>query len=410
MRNRMTKGKRAGIIILAVGLAAALLFSACAPGAPAEKKQVVEIGFIAPLTGPPAAYMQYGWRNIVDYLKYFEEVGVPGLNLPPGVTIELVWGDSGYDVPRAISIYERMRDDVVFFHLPSPVEAHGLKSRLERDGIAAMTMAPDEDLMYPPGQMFTVFCTESERFAVVCDWIMENWEEERPPKVAMLGLDLPVGRAAEVMGTAYAKSIGIEMLPFEIVPYTPLDTTPQLLRLHERGADFVYVQAPFLTAIPIMKDAERVGLLDEIRFAAGIEDCVAIPLIEALGPVAEGYFGAKCFPWYEEVPMLWDILRKYQGRLDTTGGAAATLLFGPVTIEAIRIAIEEVGYENLDGRAVKEAFYSIKDFDPHGMGRTATYTPEDHRGAPAARVYEVQGGEVVPVSDWRETPMLVLEG
>ena len=77
-------------------------------------------------------------------------------------------------------------------------------------------------------------------------------------------------------------------------------------------------------------------------------------------------------------------------------------------IEAINIAIEQVGYENLDGRAVKEAFYSIKDFDPHDIGRPVTYTPEDNRGAPEVRIYEIRGGKVVPATDWREAPMLVL--
>jgi hypothetical protein len=78
-------------------------------------------------------------------------------------------------------------------------------------------------------------------------------------------------------------------------------------------------------------------------------------------------------------------------------------------IQSISAAIEQVGYENLDGRAVKEAMYSIKDFDPHDIGRPVTYTPEDHRGRPVVRIYEVQGGEVVPVSDWRDAPMLVPE-
>jgi len=209
------------------------------------------------------------------------------------------------------------------------------------------------------------------------------------------------------MGTAYAKSIGIEMLPFEVIPHMPLDVSPQLVRLEERGADYVYITTIWSAAIPILRDAERLGLLDKIRFGAGLEDNVAIPLIEALGPLAEGYFGARCFPWYEETPILWDILREHEGRLDTSGGAACTLQYVPVMIEAIRIAIEEVGYENLDSRAVKEAMYSIKDFDPHHIGRPVTYTREDHRGAPMLRIYEVRGGEVVPGSDWRDAPMLV---
>jgi len=403
----MVKGRRLGIAILSIALATLLLFTACAPALPQEEKKVVKIGAILPLTGPASTIMQVGFRNLVDYMKYFDEVGVPGLTLPPEVTIELIWGDSGYEAPRALSVYERMRQDVVYLEVASPVEDYAIKSRLERDGIAAMTMAVDEALVYPPGWFFTVFCTESERFAAVCDWIMENWEEERPPTVAMMGTDTPTGRASEAMGTAYAKSIGIEMLPFEVIPHMPLDVSPQLVRLEERGADYVYITTIWSAAIPILRDAERLGLLDKIRFGAGLEDNVAIPLIEALGPLAEGYFGARCFPWYEETPILWDILREHEGRLDTSGGAACTLQYVPVMIEAIRIAIEEVGYENLDSRAVKEAMYSIKDFDPHHIGRPVTYTREDHRGAPMLRIYEVRGGEVVPGSDWRDAPMLV---
>jgi len=406
MRNGMVKGKRVGIIILAVAVTVALLFTACAPGVPVEERKVVKIGYIAPLTGGPAAIMQTGWRNFIDYLNYFEEVGVPGLTLPPGVTLELVWGDSGFDAGRAISIYERMHQEVVYFHLPSPVEAHALKSRLESDEMAAMGMAVDEVLMYPPGQIFTIFCTESERFAAACDWIMENWEEERPPRVGMIGSDTPSGRAAEVMGTAYAKSIGIEILPFEAIPYLPLDASPQLLRLAERGADVIYMQAHWGTSPAVLRDAERLGLIGKIRFAGATEDGVAEPILD-LGPAAEGFFQTKCFPWYEEVPIVYDIFREYQGRIDTQGGVACTLQYAPVTIEAVRIAIEQVGYENLDGRAVKEAFYSIKDFDPHHIGRPVTYTREDNRGSPKVRIYEVRGGKVVPATDWRDAHMLI---
>ena len=97
-------------------------------------------------------------------------------------------------------------------------------------------------------------------------------------------------------------------------------------------------------------------------------------------------------------------------RGDTSGGGAPSMLErASVSIEAIRITIEEMGYENLDSRAVKEAFYSIKDFDPHHIGRPVTYTREDHRGEPMLRVYEVQGGKVVPVTDWRDAHMLVPE-
>jgi len=408
MKVRLAKPKTVLTAVLAVALLVVLLFTACAPGPPAEEEKVVKIGMIAPLTGAPASAIHIAWRNIIDYLSYFEEVGVPGLELPPGVTIELVWGDSAFEVPRAISIYERMREQgVVIFYAPSPVEGAGLKSRTDRDGMVNFVMSIDEGMMYPPSSIFSVYPTDSEGFSVACDWIMENWQEERPPKVAIMGTDSPSGHAPEVMGTAYARSIGIEMLPFETVPYMPLDSSPQLLRVNERGADFVYIQAIWTTATVVMRDAERLGLTDEMRFG-GFENSQSIAML-GLGAAAEGYWSPRRAPWYKEVPVLFDILRDVDGKLDTGGDGACTLAFVPAWIKAIKVAIEEVGYENLDGHVVKEGMYGVKDFDPHGTGKKVTYTPEDHRGSASIRIYEVRGGDVVPVTDWREAPMLVPE-
>jgi ABC-type branched-subunit amino acid transport system substrate-binding protein len=69
----------------------------------------------------------------------------------------------------------------------------------------------------------------------------------------------------------------------------------------------------------------------------------------------------------------------------------------------MRRAIENVGYENLDGRAIKEALDGMKDFDVYGLA-SITYKPDDHRGSAKMAVYQVRGGKIVRVSDWREVP------
>jgi len=398
MRNRILRGK--GLAFLAVALTA-LLLTACALGPSADEEKVVKIGYILPLTGAPSAPMQGALENSLTYLKYFEEGGIPGLTLPPGVSIELIWGDSAFQADKAISIYERMRDDAVIYYTPAALETTALKSRFDRDGMATICMNYDEAMMYPPGPIFSVFCTESEKFAILCDWIMENWQEGRPPRVAVMGADSASGRATEVMGPAYAQSIGIEMLPFEAAPYMALDVSPQLLRIREREADFVYISGINIFALPIMRDAERLGLTGTIRF--GSMENGQSPAMLALGAAVEGYFSPRNFPWYEEVPICRDVLSGEEG--DTAGQVVVLA----VMIKAISMAIDNVGYENLDGRAVREAMYVIKDFDPHGMGKPITYTPEDHRGSATIRMYEVQNGKVVPVTDWRKAPMFVPE-
>ena len=41
---------------------------------------------------------------------------------------------------------------------------------------------------------------------------------------------------------------------------------------------------------------------------------------------------------------------------------------------------------------------------------TIKFSPEDHRGTNTAKIYMIQGGQPVPVSDWIVAPMLVPEG
>jgi len=266
--------------------------------------------------------------------------------------------------------------------------------------MAGICMNYDEAMMYPPSSIFSVWPTESEKFAVLCDWIMENWQEGRPPRVVMMGPDAPSGHAADVMGPAYARSIGIEMLPFESAPYMGLDYSPQLLRISEEKADFVYMPGGTdVYAPPVMKDAIRLGLTDTIRFGGHGNGQSRAML--ALGPAVEGYFSPRCTPWYEEVPICRDLFT------DPAGDSAGALTVMTVLIKAISIAIDNVGYENLDGRAVREAMLGIKDFDPHGIGRAISYTPEDHRGSAMTRMCEIRSGKVVPVTEWRTAPMLV---
>jgi branched-chain amino acid transport system substrate-binding protein len=110
-----------------------------------------------------------------------------------------------------------------------------------------------------------------------------------------------------------------------------------------------------------------------------------------------------------EVPgikLLRDLQMKYRGRLDVQGDEAHGFRAAYVTCEALKRAVEEVGYENVGGAAVNRALLSMKDFDPYGIG-PITYTAEDHRGSNGVRIYQVRGGEVVPVTDWREAPMLL---
>ncbi len=409
MANRMLKGKRVGIAILAVSLAVVLLFTACAPAPTTVEEKKVEVAAIWGMTGPAASSLQIQTQSIQDYFRYFNEQ-----ECIPGVSIELSWGDDMLQYPQLYSHYERFVErGVPLIFMEEATGLAGLNDRFEKDGVVIVAPGSGyQEVAYPPGWRYATTPTIAEQAAAVLEYFRENWQEERPPRLAFVGIESPWGYEARY-ATEYAQSLGFEVLAPETVPFVALDATTQLLRLKESGADLVYIQALPMASGPILRDAERLGILDQMQFA-GHQSTMGERVIEMTGVASEGYLMPRPFPWFDEVEipgirLMLDTQMEYHGKVVREGECFFAWASAAVVCEAIRRAIENVGYENLDGLAIKEAMDSIKDLDVYGLA-TVTYKPDDHRGVTKEAVYQVRDGKIVRVSDWREAPMLVPEG
>ena len=203
-------------------------------------------------------------------------------------------------------------------------------------------------------------------------------------------------------------SLGFEVFPPEVAHVVVLDTSIQLLRLQRAGADLVFLQMHAEPAGAILRNAERLGLLDEFQFA-GHSEAIGDRTIKVAGVAGtEGFLASRPYPWFDEpevpgIKLMIDNMMKYHGKVGKEGGYVFGWMSAAVVCEAISRAIENVGYENLDGLAIKEELDGMKDFDVYGLA-SITYKPGDHRGATSMAVYEVRGGEIVRASDWREAP------
>lgn len=94
--------------------------------------------------------------------------------------------------------------------------------------------------------------------------------------------------------------------------------------------------------------------------------------LEALGPAAEGYFVPKTYPAWNEmenpgIQWAYEMWSRYHGSGMMEDVYESAIQHPIIIPEAIRRATENVGYENLDGPAVKEALETIEDFDPYGF-------------------------------------------
>jgi len=403
MTNGMMKGKRVGITILAVAATVALLLTSCAPGPTVEEK-VVKVAASYPMTGAGASSMQLQEGGIEDYFRYFNEQEVI-----PGVRVQLSWADDFLSVTQIYSNYARFVErgmPLIFMEQQGAVI--GLKDRAEKDQVVLFVAASGyQEVYYPePGWRYAVSPSIAEQAAALARYFMENWQEERAPRLAFIGMDTPWGLEPEY-ATGYCQGLGFEVLPLELTPFVTLDATTILLRLKESGADLVYIQALPMAVGPILRDAERLGMAGQMTFA-GHQSGMGERVVQMAGVASEGYLIPRLFPWFNEtevpgIKLILDTQMKYHGKEMREGEVTFGWVAGPVVCEAIRRAIENVGYENLDGAAVKEALDSIKDFDVYGLA-TVTYEPDDHRGVTKVAIHRIENGKMVRVTDWQEVP------
>jgi branched-chain amino acid transport system substrate-binding protein len=411
MRNRIVKGEKLGIAVLAIALVALLLGTACAPASTVKGKTVV-VGGIFSLTGGAGADCQIQLMGIQDYLRYFnEQQGIPG------VSIQLSWGDCAANYAVFRSTYEKFVERGI--PVMMTLEAIGMtadKDRFAKDEVVMLGDAMGfEEMSYSPGWRYCMSPTLAEQFAAVVAHFSESWEEARPPKVAFIAIDHFWGRDPQAEGTKYAQSLGFEVLPPEFVPFVVLDASTQLLRLKEEGADLVYLQALVGCLGPILRDAERLGLVGQMQFA-GFGGTISNKIIDMSGVASEGYLMSMISPWFDEtdipgVRLMLDTQMKYHGKVERQIAYCNGWVETAVACEAIKRAIEDVGYDNLDGMAIKEALDNMQDFDVDGLA-SITYKDRvfDHRGTTKLAICEITGGKIVRVTDWREAPSLVPEG
>jgi branched-chain amino acid transport system substrate-binding protein len=403
MRNSMVKGKRLGIAILAITLATLLVLTACAPQ-PVVGEKEAQFTWIVPLTGPGASAVQMQLQFAQDYVRYFNE-----RETIPGVRIEVLWRDTMMQTALFYSHYERSVAAGVPLILGFEFAAmFGLRERFERDGVVCLSLTSMQELMYPTNDwIYAMSPPSAEQAAAMLQYFMENWEEERPPRLAFVGLDQPFGQEPRY-AMEYARSLGFEVLPPETVPIIVMDATIELLRLRAAGADLLFLQTAPMGTWGILRDAERLGVLDQFQFA-GPSFSMGEKIMTTAGAAAsEGFLIVSPYPWFDEtevpgIKLMIDDMMKYYGKVERDRENIYGWVSAAIQCEAISKAVENIGYDNLDGHAIKEGFDGMKDFDVYGL-TSITYKPDDHRGPTKVAIYQVRGGEIVRVSDWREVP------
>ena len=380
--------------------------------AEAAKPTIKHYG-IVDLTGPYGILVPDVWEAMLDYYRLINEEG--GIN---GHPMKLIWGETGNMMARTWSHYKRYkRAGAQFLWLASTPDGEALKKTLGKDKVFTFNYSSTDLQIYPPGFLYGDGCTYSEAFGAFLKLAKAEWDKggkKGKLKVGIMGPDTSYGRALEA-GKEFGKRIGIDIVGQEYPPVVPIDLTPQILRLKEKGVDWIWMQGLSQICTVFMKNMNSLGLQGKIRVAgwwwtSGAEMLRRIPPKFSEGYIFDSY---SYLPQVEKdhsgIKKCIEMRQKYHGKDPCeyyVRGVRATQFI----IELTKRTIKKYGYKGLTPDNYMNMMETFKDWKtPWDLGAPFNIAPNDRRTAKKLIFYQVKGGKLMRYSDWIDAPHLYPE-
>ena len=400
--------KVAVVICLALIIAIMpLLISGCDAGSSSK----VKVGFSICYTGPAAEKGRPMGDGKLDCMKYINEE----LGGVAGERIEVVWRDNGYDAAKAATIVnELMGKGCLFFTTNASAMMTASAEIANRVEFPGFTVFSAPAITHPPRHIYAQMPDYGDDWAAFAEYYMENiWQGEGKPRMALHLLNNSTGSGAMDAARALADKLGIEIVATVEHTATTISEIESLTRIKALNPDVLYISStPQPTSI-IIKNAVELVMYPGITIGCGHASFTKV-LVDFAGADAEGVYGV--FPtvnWGDDVPAMAKMTEYCQeyhpddyGNMDYITCWAE----GLIVAEILRLAIENVGVDNLTPQAVEEyGFKKLNNFDVGGLHGPVSYTPGDNRLSKSVRVFQVQNGKIAPITGWVEAPLIKYE-
>jgi hypothetical protein len=383
------------------------LVAGCAKSEVAEESMGdIIIGILDDLSGPMAGTASAFVDGELDCIKYLNEEssGIKEYTLRPTVI------DFKMDGALAIAGWERLRNEgapiiMSLLGAAAPI----LDQSAQRDRIPIMTGAGMLDQIFPkePSYYFAMNPQLIGVYDSLIDLIVQDWAKQGKSDTPRVGFDfISLGTTPRVM--ASGAKYKMEQKGWEnILTYTsiaPADVTTQVLQMKDFGCEYIYLFGTEAATIVWLKELDRQDFHPKIYSGVSLG---SQEVWSAAHELAVGCTFYQCnVQWTDSdihgVSLARQLNSKWHPDVPWRPGHYFRGFAGALAVaEALRTAIEHVGYENLTGEAMKASLEEMNDFDPMEMGIGYTWTPTDHQGLHGVRWYIwTQDGIMAPTSDW----------
>jgi len=388
------------------------LATACTPG-----EETLKVGITTPSTGPAAekgSPMGHGNLDAFEYIN--DELGGVA-----GYPVEVVWLDNGYDAAKVVTNVKKFMDEgcLMFGTASSKMMTASMEiaNRAEFPGLVCFN-APA--LHRPPEHIYGQMTDYGDDWAAFARYYMDNiWKGTGKPKMALHLLNNSTGYGALDASKAAADELGIEIISVEEHTATTTSEMESMTRIKAQNPDVLYISStPAPTAV-IIKNAYELGMYPAIPIGLGHAGITKALVDIAGADIVEGVYGV--FPtasWGANVPGMAKAVEycqklhpKDEGNMDYITSWAQSLIMA----EILRVAMENVGYDVLakgdveSWRAIETQGIRKLDYDVGGLHGPASYTAGDNRLSKSLRIFQIQSGEIAPLTDWVEAPLIKYE-
>ena len=402
------------VVCLTLMLAVLPVISACAgPGG-----KTIKVGMSTPSTGKAAEKGSPMGHANLDAIEYINSE----LGGAAGYKIEVVWLDNAYDAAKVVTNVKRFMDeDCVLYTTASSAMMSASMEIANRAGFPGIASFNAPILHRPPQHIYGQMPDYGDDWAAFAKYYMENiWKGPGKPKMAMHLLNNSTGYGALDASKATAEELGIEIISADEHKADTTSEMDSLTRIRASNPDVLYISStPAPTAV-IIKNAVDLGLYPGVTIGLGHAGITKALVDIAGADVVEGVYGV--FPtvnWGDDVPGMAKMTEYCQklhpkdyGNMDYITSWSQSL----IVAEILRLAIENAGYDVL-AKGGEEAWQAVEtqgiqklnNFDVGGLHGPVSYSPGDNRLSKSVRLFQIQGGNIVPITDWIDAPVVKYE-
>ncbi|HYG90726.1 MAG TPA: ABC transporter substrate-binding protein [Azospirillum sp.] len=375
-----------GAMVLAAGMAAAM---------PAGAADDIVLGGSIPMTGV-FAFAGIGIQaGITDYAKIVNDAG--GIK---GRKLRFAFEDTGYKVDTSVAVFNKLvaQDKPNLYYGDSTAFSKTINPELERSGNMLMAGASFATELNDPKKYPLQFMAGPDYTEMVGILLRYIAKEKPGAKIAFVNSDTEFGRDPIATSEKKAVELGLKVAEKIVTPPGSVDVSTEVLKLRRAAPDYTIFHGYVMAPIPeFIAQAKQMGMTSKFM---GTFWSMDNSMVQKMGDLAEGFMGVMPYRYYYDTegpaPMLEKIRQMrpdYQSTPYMQGFLTAMLM-----AEAAKRTLES-GQE-LNGKNLKAALNSIKDFDTGGIIGVPVSIPGN--SIPVGRIYkaDVQKKLMVPASDW----------